>query len=202
MVKSVAVVPVERVESRILLIRGCKVLLDSDLAELYEVSTKALSQAVKRNIERFPEDFVFQLERHEKNELVTNCDRFARLKHSMALPYAFTEHGAIMAASVLNSPRAVEASIFVVRAFVGLREILATHKELAHKLAELERKLATHDAQILALIEAIRQLAVSRSPRSAEEPELPLYPLRLEVPDWHLKITGYRPVRGQSWARA
>ena len=158
-------VPLERIENRILVIRGCKVLLDRDLADLYEVPTKRLNEQVKRNLERFPEDFMFQLDRHEQRELVANCDRFARLKHSTALPYAFTEHGAIMAASVLNSSRAVEASIFVVRAFVRLRQMLASHKELARKLEQLERKLATHDTQILALIEAIRQLASPPKPQ-------------------------------------
>ena len=164
MAGEMSVVPIERIEGRILLIRGDKVLIDQDLAELYGVTTKALNQAVKRNLERFPEDFVFQVDSHEKKELVTNCDRFAKLKHSATLPYAFTEHGAIMAASVLKSPRAVEASIFVVRAFVRLREILASHKDLARKLAQLERKLATHDTQILTLIQAIRALATPPKP--------------------------------------
>jgi hypothetical protein len=153
-----ALVPLEVIEDRILLIRGQKVILDSDLAKLYEVTTSALNQAVKRNIERFPEDFMFRLEPREKNELITNCDRFARLKHSSALPYAFTEHGAIMAASVLNSPRAVEASIYVVRAFVRLRRMLASHEQLARQLARIEKKLAAHDEQILGIITIIREL--------------------------------------------
>ena len=158
-------VPLEKIENRILVIRDQKVMLDRDLAELYGVTTKRLNEQVKRNLERFPEDFMFQLDRHEQSELVANCDRFARLKHSTALPYAFTEHGAIMAASVLNSPRAVEVSVYVVRAFVRLRQMLASHKELGRKLAQLERKLATHDTQILALIEAIRQLATPPKPQ-------------------------------------
>jgi len=166
-----ALVPLERVENRILVIRGQKVILDSDLAELYEVTTSALNQAVKRNIERFPDDFMFRLEPHEKNELITNCDRFARLKHSSALPYAFTEHGAIMAASVLNSPRAVEASIYVVRAFVRLRQVLASHlrgevshAELARRLARIEKKLTDHDEEILAIVTLIRELATPPTP--------------------------------------
>ena len=159
MTKDSSVVPIERVEKRILLMRGQKVMLDTDLAELYGVTTKRLNEQVKRNKERFPEDFMFRLEPDEQKELVANCDRLARLKHSTALPYAFTEHGAIMAASVLNSARAVEMSIYVVRAFVRLREMLATHKDLARKLDQLERKLATHDEEILMIVKALRELA-------------------------------------------
>lgn len=152
------IVPTERIENRILLLRGQRVMLDRDLAELYGVSTKVLNQAVKRNSERFPTDFMFVLTKSEKDELVTNCDRFNSLKHSTVLPFAFTEYGALMLASVLNSQRAIEAGIFVVRAFVKLREILSTHKELAQKLKELEYKIETHDEQITAIFEAINQL--------------------------------------------
>ncbi len=159
-----ALVPLEWIENRILLIRGQKVILDSDLAKLYEVTTKRLNEQVKRNRERFPEDFMFQLDSQEQKELVANCDRFARLKHSSALPYAFTEHGAIMAASVLNSPRAVEASIYVVRAFVRLRRMLASHEKLARQLARIEKKLAAHDEQILAIITIIRELTAPPKP--------------------------------------
>ncbi len=152
------IVPTERVESRILLIRGQKVLLDADLAKLYGVTTKRLNEQVKRNRNRFPDDFMFQLTSDEKAEVVANCDHLRGLKFSPALPYAFTEHGAIMAASVLNTTRAIEMSVFVVRAFVRLREVLAAHKELAAKLAALERKVASHDRHIRALFDAIRQL--------------------------------------------
>lgn len=158
MAKTTAILPVERIESRILLIRGHKVMLDSDLADVYGTNTKALNQAVKRNRERFPADFMFQLTAQEKNEVVTNCDHLSRLKYSPTLPHAFTEHGAVMLASILNSPVAVQASIAVVRAFIRLREILATHKELAGKLAELEKRIEGHDEEIMALFEAIRQL--------------------------------------------
>ena len=147
--------PVERVEETILFIRGQKVILDADLAKLYGVATKRLNQQVKRNRDRFPEDFMFQLTTEEKAEVVANCDHLSRLKFSPAFPYAFTEHGAIMAASVLNTPRAVEASIFVVRAFVKLRELLATHKELERKLIALEKK---YDEQFKVVFEAIRAL--------------------------------------------
>lgn len=153
-----AMVPVERIESRILLLRGQKVMLDSDLADLYGVSTKRLNEQVKRNQGRFPADFMFKLTTKEKAEVVANCDHLQTLKFSPGLPHAFTEHGAIMVASVLNTPRAIEVSVFVVRAFVKLREMLGAHKELAGKLAELESRVEAHDEHITALFEAIRQL--------------------------------------------
>lgn len=159
MPKIKAIVPVERIESRILLIRGHKAMLDSDLAELYGVTTKRLNEQVKRNKERFPADFMFQLTSEETKNLrsqfaTSNRERGGRRYR----PYAFTEHGAIMAASVLNTHRAIEVSVYVVRAFVKLREILRTHKELARKLAELEKRIEGHDEEIMALFEAIRQL--------------------------------------------
>ena len=150
--------PVEEVASRILVIRGEKVMVDADLAELYGVATKALNQAVKRNNERFPDEFMFQLSQTEKDEVVTNCDHLAKLKFSKTLPYAFTEHGALMVATVLNTQRAVEISLYVVRAFVKLRELLASNKELAAKLNELEHKLESHDQAIAGLINAMREL--------------------------------------------
>jgi hypothetical protein len=147
------------IETQIFLVRGQKVLLDSDFAALYHVEVRALNQAIKRNNERFPSDFVFQLTAKENHALTSH---FVISKPGGGgrryLPYAFTEHGSIMAASVLNSPRAVEMSIFVVRAFVRLRETLATHKALAAKLAELEQKLHTHDETIDTIIKAIRSL--------------------------------------------
>lgn len=159
--KKSSLLPSELIENRILFIRGQKVMIDSDLAKLYGVSTKALNQAVKRNFERFPLDFMFELTTKEKKELVTNCDHLKGLKFSSTLPKVFTEHGAIMLASVLNSQRAVEASIYVVRAFVRLREVLASHKDLALKLKELESKIEYHDEQIRDIIEAINQLLLA-----------------------------------------
>jgi hypothetical protein len=147
-----------RVESFILVLRGEKVILDRDLASMYGVSTKRLNEQVQRNKGRFPEDFLFQLTSEEKDEVVANCDHLRTLKFSPVLPSAFTEHGAIMAASVLNSPKAVEASIYVVRAFVKLRRFLASHVEVAHKLAELEQRVGHHDSHIQAIIKALRQL--------------------------------------------
>ena len=151
-------VPIEQIQQSILLIRGKKVMLDTDLARLYGVPTKRLNEQVKRNRDRFPQDFMFQLSAEEKTEVVAKCDHLASLKFSPTHPYAFTEHGAIMLAAVLNTPRAIEVSVFVVRAFVKLREILTTHKALAHKLAELESKIETHDEAIRSLVSAIRQL--------------------------------------------
>jgi hypothetical protein len=150
-----SLIPIERVEEVILFIRRQKVILDADLARLYGTTTKRLNEQVRRNHERFPVDFMFQLTEEEKAEVVANCDHLSRLKFSPAFPYAFTEHGAIMVASILNTPRAIEASIFVVRAFVKLREILATHKELERKLIALEKK---YDRQFRVVFEAIRQL--------------------------------------------
>ncbi|MGD0800175.1 MAG: ORF6N domain-containing protein [Terracidiphilus sp.] len=149
------------IENQIHLVRGQRVLLDTDLAALYEVEVRALIQAVKRNDKRFPPDFVFQLTAEENEALrsqivISKSSRGGR-RYS---PYAFTEHGAIMAAGVLNSPRAVEMSIFVVRAFLRLREMLATNKALAAKLAELEQRLETTDHKILEIIEAIHVLAM------------------------------------------
>ncbi|MCC6698832.1 MAG: ORF6N domain-containing protein [Candidatus Hydrogenedentes bacterium] len=155
---------VDKVASRILFIRGKKVLIDADLAQLYEVSTAALNQAMRRNRERFPEDFVFQLTSEEKQEVVTSCDHLARLKYSPNQPHAYTEHGAIMAASVLNSARAVEVSVFVVRAFVQLREVVSANKEITQKLTKIEQRLAGHDQEIQALIIAFRQLMAPHAP--------------------------------------
>jgi len=153
-----SIVYTQWIESLILIIRSQRVILDVDLAALYGVPTKRLNEQVKRNIDRFPEDFMFQLTKQEKDEVVANCDHLVQLKFSPVLPHGFTEHGAIMAANVLNSERAVKVSVQVVRAFVKLREMLATHKEMASKLKELEKRLDSHDQDIRNLVVAIRQL--------------------------------------------
>jgi ORF6N domain len=127
-----------RIESRILHIRGSRVIIDSDLAELYGVPTKRLNEQVKRNKERFPSDFLFQLTAQEKTEVVANCDHLQKLKFAKTMPFAFTEHGAIQAANVLASSQAVEMGIYVVRAFVQLRQVASLHTDLARKLEELE----------------------------------------------------------------
>ena len=153
-----AIIPVGHIERRIILVRGQKIIIDADLAQFYGVSTKRFNEQVKRNKRRFPEDFMFQLNLREKSEVVANCDHLSRLKFSRTLPYAFTEHGVIMAASVLTTSRAVEVSVFIVRAFVKLRETIFQHKELAQQIARLEGRIADHDQQILSLVNAIEQI--------------------------------------------
>ncbi len=159
-----AMIPQEVIERKVLMIKGHKVMLDKDLAGLYGVSTKRLNEQVKRNIKRFPQDFMFQLTLEEKEEVVAICDHLENLKFSPQLPYAFTEHGIAMLSSVLNSERAVQVNIAIIRTFVKLRQILSTHKELAYKLGELERKIEKHDADIGTIFEAIRQLMAPPEP--------------------------------------
>jgi hypothetical protein len=136
------------VATRIIDIRGVKVLLDADLAELYSVSTKALNQAIKRNPRKFPPDFMFRLTKDEKDEVVTNCDHLQRLKFSHTLPLAFTEHGALMAANVLNSATAVAMSVYIVRAFLKLREALAVNQAILKRLAEIDKTLLQHNTAL------------------------------------------------------
>lgn len=169
-------VPAERIQSRILVLRGQRVLLDADLAEIYEVPTKRLNEQVKRNIQRFPEDFMFQLTQQEaelarrsrsqnatlnvdgslKSQSVTS-KRGQNIKY---LPFAFTEHGAVQLSNILRSDRAIEMGIAVVRAFVQLRALMVDHKTLRAKLAELDARVGAHDEQLAAIVEAIQQLAV------------------------------------------
>jgi hypothetical protein len=158
----------KNVQPRILNIRGQSIIIDSDLAELYGVSTKRLNEQVKRNVKRFPIDFIFQLTPQEKSEVVAKCDHLDNLKYAKSSPYAFTEHGAIMVASVLNSPRAIEMSVFIVRAFVRLREILHSHKDLADKISELENKVGDHDASINTIIFTIKQM-ISTPPKPSKK---------------------------------
>ncbi len=153
-----ALIPPELIERKIYLIRGQKVMLDNDLAELYGVETFNLNKAVKRNIERFPQDFMFQLTREEYNSLRFQFGILKRGQHSKYLPYAFTEQGVAMLSSVLRGKQAVQVNIAIMRTFVKLREILSTHKELAHKLAQLEQKIEKHDEEIKVVFDAIRQL--------------------------------------------
>ena len=151
----VSLIPAEAIQSKILWIRNQKVMLDRDLAQLYNVETKQLNQAVKRNSARFPEDFMFQLTKTETHELVTNCDRFMTLRHSTSFPFAFTEHGILMLSSVLNSERAVQVNIQIMRTFAKLRELMATHKNLKGKIEEMEKK---YDYQFKVVFEAIKKL--------------------------------------------
>jgi len=151
------IVPIETIVSKILLIRGEKVLLDRDLAELYGVETKQLKRAVRRNISRFPEDFMLQLTREEFDNLRYHfgTSSWGGIRYT---PMAFTEQGVAMLSSVLNSKRAIEVNIVIMRAFVQLRKMITSHAELAQKLAELERHLESHDQQIQSIFETIRQL--------------------------------------------
>lgn len=169
-----------RIEHQILVIRGQKVMVDADLAALYGVPTKALNQAVKRNIARFPSDFMFQLTDVEKSEVVTNCDHLVKLKFSKSLPFAFTEYGAVAIANVLASPQAVEMGIYVVRAFVRLRDAAGLHKDLAERLKQLEEKTEALDgrygnfsqttrAQLRQVFDALRELTIS-----PEQPKRPI----------------------------
>ncbi len=145
----------EDIEKKIILIRGKKVMLDRDLARLYKVSTKALNQAVKRNKDRFPDIFIFQLTKNETSELVTVCDRFKPLKYSSSLPYAFTEQGVAMLSSVLKSKRAIRVNIQIMITFIKLREFILKHKDLQRKIEEMESK---YDYQFKVVFDAIKQL--------------------------------------------
>ena len=159
-------VPAEHVEQRILSIRGQNVIIDADLAELYGVETKRLNEQVKRNKDRFPEDFVFQLTQEEFDNLRSqSATSSARHGGRRTAPYAFTEHGALMAANVLRSDRAIEMSVFVVRAFVRLRGILSSQVEMLRKLEELEERVGAHDEAIQTIVSAIRQLMAPSSSR-------------------------------------
>lgn len=164
--KGTELLPIERITHSILILRGQRVLLDAELAALYGVATKRFNEQVKRNLARFPADFMFQL---GDEEVACLRSHFATSKTNRGgrryAPYAFTEHGAIMAATILNSSRAVEMSVYIVRAFVQLRDMLASNKELARRLDQLERKLATHDQAITGILKAIRELMSPPPPK-------------------------------------
>ena len=148
--KNELIVPDELIMNKILIIRGIKVMIDSDLAELYGVTTKRLNEQVRRNTKRFPEQ--------EKQEVVANCDHLKRLKFSPNLPYVFTEHGAVMLASVLNSDRAIIVNIQIVRVFTRMRQLIETHTEILRKLEQLQKKDLEQDQQILLIFEYLKQL--------------------------------------------
>jgi len=142
-------------------------MIDTDLAHLYGVPTKVLNQAVKRNRNRFPDDFMFQLTKEERNELVTNCDRLTKLKHSSAMPYVFTESGVAMLSSVLNSEKAILINVQIIRAFIRVRRILIDHEALRHAIEGLERRMGKNERDIQIAIKAIQQI---------------LYPTELQKP--------------------
>lgn len=155
-------IPTEIIENRILVIRGQKVMIDRDLAQLYEVETKRLNEAVKRNMERFPKNFMFKLNDSEFKELVANCDRFKNLKHSTSLPYAFTEYGVAMLSSVLNSKRAIALNIQIIQAFIKMREFALSHNDLSQRISELERYFVNYakdnDGEIQKINETLNYL--------------------------------------------
>lgn len=157
-----AIVPAEIIETKIYLIRGHKVMLDSDLAELYGVEVKQLKRQVRRNINRFPEDFMFQLQKEEHESLRSHFGTLKRGEHVKYFPYVFTEQGVAMLSSVLNSERAVQVNIAIMRTFVKIREMLSTHKDLARKLANMEKK---YDSQFKMVFDAIRQLMTPIEPK-------------------------------------
>jgi hypothetical protein len=170
MPKKIEATVAANVASQIHVVRGQRVLLDSDLAALYGVSTSALNQAMRRNRGRFPPDFLLQITSAEWESLRSQFVilKTGRGKHRKFLPVAFTEHGAIMAATILNSPRAVEMSVYVVRAFVQLRQVFSTNAALVEKFKELEGRLDGHDAEIAAILEALRALVAPPEPKKLE----------------------------------
>jgi hypothetical protein len=172
----------EKIERRIIELRGLKVMLDKDLAALYSVTTSNLNKTVKRNIARFPSDFMFQLTREEYQTLrfQTGILESGRGQYSKYLPYVFTEQGVAMLSSVLRSPRAVLVNVEIMRAFVRLRRFLSTHKALAEQLKELESRVSGHDEQIQAIFQAIRQLMAP--PADAERPVIGFHPVKSSEP--------------------
>jgi len=151
-------IPEEFIIKKIMIVRGVKVMIDSDLAELYGVTTKRLNEQVKRNARRFPVDFMFQLTEKEKQEVVAFCDHLKRIRFSPNLPYVFTEHGAVMLASILNSDRAIIVNIQIVRVFARLRQLLETHTEILRKMEQLQKKDIEQDQHILLIFEYLKQL--------------------------------------------
>ena len=151
-------IPDEIVITKIFIVRGKKVMIDTDLAELYGVTTKRLNEQVKRNVKRFPEDFMFQLSKEEKQRLIESHAHLNKLKYSLSLPFAFTEHGAVMLASVLSSERAIEVNVQIVRIFIRMREMFLTRKDILMKLEKLERKAVQHDGDIKLIFEYLKEL--------------------------------------------
>jgi hypothetical protein len=146
--KSASLVPEEYIMSKILVVRGQKVMIDRDLADLFGVETKRLNEQVKRNIKRFPHRYMFQLTTEEKDDVVANCDHLVNLKFSPFLPYVFTEHGTVMLANVLNSERAIQTSIFIVEAFIKLREVFSDTMNMKIEIEEIKHKIQSQDKNI------------------------------------------------------
>lgn len=155
--KGNSLIPNELIASKILLFRGQKVIIDSDIAKLYGVTTKRLNERVKRNENRFPNNFMFSLTQHEKDEVVANCDHLEKIKYSPHLPKVFTEHGIMMLANVLKSEQAINMSIKIIEVFIEMREVLFTHKDLLLKMQEIEQRVTTHDEKLTLIFEYIKQ---------------------------------------------
>ena len=151
------IVPAEVIMNKILFIRGQNVMISNDLAELYGVTPKRLNEQVKRNIKRFPRNFMFQLTKHEKEKVVANCDHLKNLKYSPYLPYAFTEHGTMMLANVLNSDRAIEVSIKIVEIYIRMREYISTNQELLLKLEQIEKRIGSQDKKIALVFDYLKK---------------------------------------------
>lgn len=162
-------IPDEVVMSKIYVIRGQKVMLDKDLAELYGVETKRLKEQVRRNIERFPDDFMFELTAEEYLTLKEQLAHLGRGEHSKYPPFAFTEHGVLMLSSVLNSDRAIKVNIQVMRVYVRIREMIMLNKDILHSLESIERKLSEHDNQILLIFEYLKQLEATKQQESEQK---------------------------------
>jgi ORF6N domain len=160
------IVPAEKIDRAILFLRSKRVMLDADLAMVFGTTTKRLNERVKRNIKRFPADFLFQLTDEEKEWVVANCDHLKQLKFSSSLPFAFTEHGTIMVATILSTPASIEASVAIVRAFVKLREILLQNKGMAKKLNDIEAK---YNHKFKVVFEAIRKLMQLPGPETKRQ---------------------------------
>ena len=170
-------IPREVIQQRIFLLRGDKVMIDRHLPELYGVDTRSLNQAVKRNLERFPEGFMFQLTSEERDEVITICDNLDPLRFARTLPFAFTEQGVAMLSSVLRSRRAIRVNIQIMKTFVEIRRMLADHEELARRLDELEKK---YDAQLKVVFDALREMLTP--------PEKPSHEIGFRVKE---KISSY-----------
>ncbi len=159
-------IPDEVIMNKILLIRGQKVMISNDLAELYGVTTKRLNEQVKRNIKRFPNHFMFQLTEQEKDNVVANCDHIQNLKYSPYLPYVFTEHGTVMLANVLNSERAILASVRIVEIYIKMRENILTNKEFLLKMEQLEKRVGSQDEKIIMIFKYLKKfIEVQDKPR-------------------------------------
>jgi len=168
--KSLSLIESEKIESKIYSIRGFRVMLDFDLAQLYEVETRSLKQAVKRNITRFPEDFMFNLTKQEWKELITNCDKLPdTLKFNPSTPFAFTEHGILMLSSILRSTKAIEVNIQITRTFVKLRKIASSNEELSRKIKDLEKAVKGNCSDIKLIFNTINTML---KPRTKEKPKI------------------------------